>query len=85
MTITEYIYKVPEAKLLNICLELAAEDKDSIELCIDMLLEANPELEEDNSQYSQLVPILMTRYTDALQEAQVMLEYERLLDKNDCI
>jgi hypothetical protein len=85
MTITEYISTVPRDALMNICLEMAQDDRSNIEYCIDRLIDAKPDLEEDDSTYSQLVPRLQKRFTDALQEAQIVLEYERMLDKNDCI
>lgn len=85
MTITEYISTVPRDALMNVCLEMAQDDRTRIEYCIDRLIELKPELEEDDSTYQTLIPRIQKRFVDALQDAQIVLEYERMLDKNDCI
>lgn len=85
MTITQYISTVPRADLMCICLEMAQDDIDNIELCIERLINFKANLVDDDSTYSSLIPRLQKRYDDALQEAKVVVEYERLLDTCDTI
>jgi hypothetical protein len=80
MTITEYISTIPRSDLLTICLQLVQEDRVNIEICIDRLIDRKYDLEEDESTYSSLIPRLQKRFDDAIQEAEGVLEYERLLN-----
>lgn len=83
MTVTQYISTVPRSDLMQVCLEMAQDDLSNIEICIDRLIDKQLNLEEDNSTYSELIPRLRKRFDDALQEARIVLEYERVLDWED--
>lgn len=82
MTITEYISTVPRNELFVVCCELVRDDKVNIEICIDRLLDRKTDLEEDMSHYSDLIPRLQKRFDEAIQNVELMLEYERMLDKD---
>jgi DNA-directed RNA polymerase specialized sigma54-like protein len=80
MNITEYIISLPRAVLMLECMEMIQENKSNIENFIDRLIARNPYLEEDDSSYSSLIPRMQVKFDDAMQEAKMMLEYERTLD-----
>jgi hypothetical protein len=70
---------------MEVCMGMAAEDSDKIEICIERLIDFKQNLEEDGSTYSTLIPRLQARFDLALEEAQLVLEYERMLDAHDTI
>jgi DNA-directed RNA polymerase specialized sigma54-like protein len=83
MTITQYLTSLPKAVLMLECMEMIQENKSNIENFIDRLIDRNPYLEEDDSSYSSLIPRMQVKFDDAMQEAKMMLEYERTLDWSD--
>jgi hypothetical protein len=78
MKIQEYIQNVPNSELYEICTDLYRVSCDDPEVAINALIDLHPELEEDNSHLSDLIPRFEKRFRETMHEVAVIEEWARI-------